>query len=270
MMPPLQSVDALRLAGGHADAMRETLAEETPIALLYNGVPHVVMMATPADLVDFAVGFSLTEGIVAAASDIEIVDMLPRERGLALHLAIPSACFEALQRRRRTLVGRSGCGLCGAEALEAAVRPVRRVAVAVAANVSRAGLSAAFVRLAAAQPLNRECGALHAAAAMLGAEILVREDVGRHNALDKVVGALARGGLRADALLVTSRASYELAHKAAEAGVPVLAAVSAPTAYAVRLAREAGLTLVAFAREDRMTVYTGTLREDARFPPARE
>jgi formate dehydrogenase accessory protein FdhD len=254
----LQRMQAQRLADGAAITVQETLAEETPVALLYNGVPHVVMMATPADLADFAVGFSLTEGIVAALADIDVVDVLQRERGLAVHLSIPHARFAALQERRRALVGRTGCGLCGAEALDAAVRPVRRVQRA--ATVASSALSQAFEHLAVHQPLNRECGALHAAAAMVGANLLVREDVGRHNALDKVVGALARSGLRANALLVTSRASYELVHKTAEAGVPLLAAVSAPTAYAVRLAREAGVTLVAFARERRMTVYAGGVR----------
>lgn len=266
MIAPLASVDALRLLGEAASTVHESLAEETPVALLYNGLPHVVMMATPADLHDFAVGFSLSEGIVETADEVEVIDMLQRERGLALHLAIPSARFEALQTRRRTLVGRTGCGLCGAEALEDAVRPVRRVAAA--ASVTRARLSAAFARLEASQPLNDACGALHAAAALPPAAhgasgrssaLLVREDVGRHNALDKVIGALARNGSQAEALLVTSRASYELVHKAAEAGVAVLAAVSAPTAHAVRLAEAAGLTLVGFAREERMTVYAGAL-----------
>lgn len=253
----LVSVRAVRLDAGESLALSETLAQETPVALFYNGVPHVVMMATPADLEDFAVGFSLTEGIVAAPEDIEIVDVLRREGGLALHLAIPPQRFEALQDRRRALVGRTGCGLCGAEALDTAVRAVRRVDSP--ARVSPARISAAFARLATRQPLNAECGALHAAAAILGDALLVREDVGRHNALDKVVGALAREGLRADAMLVTSRASYELVHKTAEAGIALLAAVSAPTAYAVRLAQEAGLTLVVFARDERMTVYAGAL-----------
>ena len=253
MTAPLVPVQALRLAGDDASAVRETLAEETPVALLYNGVPHVVMMATPLQLEDFAVGFSLTEGIVESAGEIEVVDVLRRERGLAVHLSIPPARFDALQARRRTLVGRTGCGLCGAEALDDAVRPVRHVAAGTGVSPQR--ISAAFARLGTLQPLNAECGALHAAAALVGEELLVREDVGRHNALDKVVGALARDGRRAEAMLVTSRASYELVHKTAEAGIPVLAAVSAPTAYAVRLATEAGLTLIAFARDDRMTVY---------------
>jgi formate dehydrogenase accessory protein FdhD len=161
--------------------------------------------------------------------------------------------FDALQQRRRHLVGRSGCGLCGTEALEQAIRPVPRVARA--EDIDPARLVRALAALDAAQPLNRACGALHAAAALLSEDLVVCEDVGRHNALDKVIGALARRDQRADALLVTSRASYELVHKCASAGVATLAAVSAPTAYAVRLAREAGVTLYAFARNGRMTRY---------------
>jgi len=258
-MTPLSAVEALRLEGGRRELLRETLAEETPVALLYNGVPHVVMMATPADLPDFALGFSLSEGIVEHARELEVVDVLARERGLALHVAMPSARFEALQQRRRALVGRGGCGLCGAEALDSAIAPVRRVTRA--GTLTRQALSSAFERLAAHQPWNAECGALHAAAAIGGERWHVREDVGRHNALDKALGAAAREALDLDALLVTSRASYELVHKAAQRGVPLLAAVSAPTALAVRLAQEAGMTLVAFARDRRMTVYAGALAD---------
>jgi formate dehydrogenase accessory protein FdhD len=251
--PALVESGAVRLDGGTRTPVRETLAEETPVALLFNGVPHVVMMATPADLEDFALGFALSEGIVAEAAELTLVDRVSREHGLALHLAIPGPRFEALQARRRNLVGRSGCGLCGAEALDDAIRPVPRVSPV--ASIEPARLSHAFAALEGAQPLNRECGALHAAAALIGEELLVREDVGRHNALDKVIGALARSGRRAEALLVTSRASYELVHKAACADVATLAAVSAPTAFAVRLAREAGMNLYAFARAGRMTRY---------------
>lgn len=254
-MNPLAALDAVRFDGDAQRPLRETLAEETPVALLYNGVPHVVMMATPADLTDFALGFSLSEGIVGTADELEVVDVLPRERGVAMHLSVPSARFEALQARRRALVGRSGCGLCGAEALDSAIAPVR--AVAGGTSLGRQAVSAAFARLAGAQPWNAECGALHAAAALGPDRWLVREDVGRHNALDKAIGAASREAWRPEALLVTSRASYELVHKCAQAGVPLLAAVSAPTALAVRLAREAGLTLVAFARGERMTVYAG-------------
>jgi formate dehydrogenase accessory protein FdhD len=253
MSTPLREHDALRIERGASTPIRETLAEETPVALLFNGVPHVVMMATPADLEDFALGFALTEGIVATADELRVVECLPRARGLALHLAIPQSRFDALEARRRQLVGRSGCGLCGSETLEAAIRPIPRVDAGLALDPAR--LSRAVVALDAAQPLNRHCGALHAAAAVIGEQLLVREDVGRHNALDKVAGALARAGLRAEALLLTSRASYELVHKSACIGVATLAAVSAPTAHAVRLAREAGITLYGFVRGDRLTRY---------------
>jgi FdhD protein len=256
VIEPLVEHAAVRLDGTIATPVRETLAEETPVALLFNGVPHVVMMATPSDLEDFAFGFSLTEGIVEGPQELRFIECLPRERGLALHLAIPGARFEALEARRRNLVGRSGCGLCGAEALDAAIRPVPRITPRTA--VAPARLSRALLDLGSAQPMNRACGALHATAALIGDELLVREDVGRHNALDKVVGGLARRGAVAEALLVTSRASYELVHKCASVDIPVLVAVSAPTAHAVRLAEAAGMALYGFARESRLTRYTPT------------
>lgn len=257
-LSPLSTHDALRLDSDRVQLLRETLAEETAVALLFNGVPYVVMMATPADLEDFACGFALSEGIVERVDEVQVVDVLSRENGIAVHLAIPGARFEALETRRRNLVGRSGCGLCGAETLSDAIRPVRRVPAGT--PVTAAALRDAFARLAQSQPLNRECGALHAAAALCGETLLVREDVGRHNALDKAIGALARTDQRAQALLVTSRASYELVHKTAQAGVGILAAVSAPTAYAVRLAEESGLTLIGFARDARLTVYAHAVR----------
>jgi formate dehydrogenase accessory protein FdhD len=253
MIAPLVARVAQRHVADGVESMREVLAEETPLALLFNGVPHVVMMATPLDLEDFAWGFALSEGIVEQSAEMQLIEILERGAGLALHLSIPAARFDALQERRRNLVGRSGCGLCGAEALASAITPVRRVTPQVSPDATK--LVDAFARLAELQPLNRECGALHAAAALLGDALLVREDVGRHNALDKVIGALARSERHADALLVTSRASYELVHKCAQAGVATLAAVSAPTAYAARLAREAGITLYGFAREARITQY---------------
>lgn len=253
MSTPLAQVSARCLDREGERESQETLAEETPVALLFNAAPHAVMMATPLDLEDFALGFALTEGIVEHADELQVVDVLPRERGIALHLAIPSTRFEALETRRRNLAGRSGCGLCGAETLEQAVTPIRSVTPRDAVDPSR--LRRAFAALAERQVLNRDCGGLHAAAALCGDELIVREDVGRHNALDKVVGALARAAGRADALLLTSRASYELVHKAAAANIGTLAAMSAPTAFAVRLAQQAGLTLYAFAREDRITRY---------------
>lgn len=251
---PLQQVSATCLHGDTASTSLEWLAEESPVAIVYNGFPHVVMMATPQDLDDFAYGFTLAEGIADRVEEIEIVDCLRTDNGISLQLLIPQRRFDALDSRQRNLTGRTGCGLCGAASLEAAIRPVRQVHTA--ADLKPDALRQAFARLQAAQPLNDACGGLHAAAA-LGAEgeLLVREDAGRHNAVDKVIGACARQRLSAQALLVTSRASYEVVHKAAQAGIPLVAVISAPTALAVRIAREAGVTLVGFVREQRMTVY---------------
>lgn len=255
MIDPLSHHAALRIDATGSERVHETLAEETALALLFNGVPHVVMMCTPADLEDFACGFALGEGIIAAAEELGVVELLPRDNGLALHLAIPASRFEALQARRRNLLAASGCGLCGAETLDAAVRPVPRVIPD--ATLDPLQLAAWFGRLSQAQVLNAQCGALHAAAAITADGLLLREDVGRHNALDKVIGALARQRRRADALLLTSRASYELLHKAAVAGIGTVAAVSAPTAHAVRVAEAAGIRLYGFAREGRITRYAG-------------
>lgn len=253
MIAPLSSHAARRFTPEGVQPVNELLAEETAVALLFNGVPHVVTMATPQDLEDLAIGFSLSEAIIASADELSVVELLRRDNGLAVHLSIPAERFEALQLRLRNQVASGGCGLCGAEALDTAIRPVRRVEPT--ARLAIKALHAAFDALFAAQTMNRECGGLHAAAALIGEGLLVREDVGRHNALDKVIGAAARSRATAKALLVTSRGSYELVHKAAEAGVGILAAVSAPTAYAVRLAETAGVTLVGFARAGRLTVY---------------
>lgn len=253
---------ARRVDGDGTQAVDEPLAEETPVALLYNGASHAVMMATPADLEDFAVGFSVSEGIVDTAADVAIVDVLAVDAGISLQLRVPQAVADALETRARTLSGRTGCGLCGSESLAAAIRPVRRVPPAAAP----AGWLQRFPDLQARQPLNARTGAVHAAAVLAdGGELFVREDVGRHVAIDKAIGAALRAGATARALLVTSRASYEVVHKAAQAGIGHIAAISAPTAFAVRLAGEAGLTLVGFARGGRHTVYAGGL---AGMPPS--
>ena len=247
---------ARRVDGGAVQAVDETLAEETPVALLYNGTPHAVMMTTPADLADFAIGFSVSEGVVDTIADVAIVDLLAVDGGFAVHLRIPQAAADALDARARTLSGRTGCGLCGGATLDAAIRPVRRVAP----TPAPAGWLRRFADLHAAQPLNARTGAVHAAA-VIGADgaLFVREDVGRHVAIDKAIGAALRAGAAPCALLVTSRASYEVVHKAAQVGIGHVAAISAPTAFAVSLAEEAGLTLVGFARGDRHTVYAGAL-----------
>lgn len=255
-MPPPSSREqrARRVDNGIGRDQVETLAEETAIALVYNGHPHAVMMATPADLDDFALGFSLTEAIVLAPDELRIVDRLVTAHGISLQMAIPQARFDALEQRGRSLTGRTGCGLCGTDRLEAAIRPVRRVTPG---DLDPARLAPYFDELQARQPLNARTGAVHAAAVLdADGQLHVREDVGRHNAIDKAVGAVRRAGATPQALLVTSRASYEVVHKAAEAGIGLVAAISAPTALAVRIADEAGLVLVGFARGSRYTVYS--------------
>ncbi len=257
---PLRRERVLRIDPGGVSRADESLAEEVPVALVYNGRSHAVMMATPADLDDFAYGFTLAEGIVDEVDQIEIVDRLHTADGIALQMLIPQRFADGLDARQRNLTGRTGCGLCGASTLAAAIRPLRHVSAAPA--MSSAEILDGLAELAAAQPLNDDCGALHAAGFMIaGQRLLAREDVGRHNAIDKLVGAAARAHFRPRALLVTSRASYEVVHKAAQFDVALVVAISAPTAMARRMARDAGITLVGFAREDRMTVYTGALSD---------
>ncbi|MEJ7746592.1 MAG: formate dehydrogenase accessory sulfurtransferase FdhD, partial [Luteimonas sp.] len=259
----LQSVEALHVTGDASTQRTESVVEETPVALLYNGDPFAVMMATPMDLEDFALGFALTEGIVASADEFKLVDLVRNAQGIALHGAIPQSRFDALGERRRNLEGRSGCGLCGVESLDAAIRPVRRVTAAgstTGGNVSVAQIRAGLDRLAQHQPLNAASGGVHAAGYAHADGIVVREDVGRHNALDKLVGALAVSDRRGGFLVITSRASYEIVHKAAMADIAVVVAISAPTALAIRLAQQANITLVAFARGDTMNIYSGSGR----------
>lgn len=254
----------------------DQVVEEVPVALVYNGLAHAVMMASPADLEDFAVGFSLSEGILASAEelldlDIQVETTEDGRTGLTLQLSITTRRMVLLKERRRTLAGRTGCGLCGRERLEDAMRPPVPLdaddeADNRAIQIDRGALQRAAAALAAMQPLQQLTGATHAAAWCLpdGSIDLLREDVGRHNALDKLIGALARRreaddepefGPRPGFALITSRASYEMVHKAATARMPLLAAVSAPTALAVRTAQAAGLTLVGFTRVGRAVAY---------------
>ena len=240
----------------------ESLVEETPVALNYNEQPHAVMLATPTDIEDFAVGFSLTEGIVASAGEIGAVDVIPSRHGVSVMLSIPEARAQKLAAMRRSLPGMGGCGLCGVENLEAALRrpaPVRRDLRLTASAISRACES-----LPVLQTLGARTGASHAAAFVRadGTVEAVREDAARHNALDKLVGHLARTdvAVRGGFVLLTSRASYELVQKAASAGFEALVAVSAPTGLAVRLAQATGLTLIGFARDGRFTCYANDFR----------
>ena len=242
--------EVLRTRHGSTERILDHIAEEIPVALVYNDTPFAVMMATPADLDDFARGFTITEGI---ASTDEIAKVEHREllEGHELRIAIPEARAESLAARRRSLTGRSGCGLCGTEMLEAALREPPRVTPSAFALTNEA-LQAALAQLPLLQPINALTGATHAAAwcDARGDIVLCREDVGRHNALDKLVGAMARR--RIDAAigfaLVTSRASYEIVTKAAAAGIRHVAAVSGATALAMSIAERTGVRLAAFAR----------------------
>jgi formate dehydrogenase accessory protein FdhD len=248
------SFAAQRINAQGSMATTELVAEERPVALSYNGISHAVMMVTPLDLEDFAIGFSLSEGIVGHAGEITDIAQQESSDGITLELRITERRMTALRERRRNLTGRTGCGLCGAESLEQAIRPVANVTANM--QVMPAMIREGFADMARQQVLNHATGAAHAAALFDGRRGLVREDIGRHNALDKLIGAMQRNDFHAGILLVTSRASYEMVHKAASANIALMAAISAPTSLAIELAREAGVTLVGFARGDSLTCYT--------------
>lgn len=243
---------------GDGRRLDDRIAEEVPIAFVYNDAPFAVMMATPSDLADFATGFALSEGIVERIGDVRIERIERLLEGVEVRLRIPAERADMLERRRRSLSGRSGCGVCGSELLEAALRHPPPVAGDVRVGVD--ALRRALRELRGAQALGAATGATHAAgwAAPDGRLLLLREDVGRHNALDKLIGAMHAARLPAEDgfLVVTSRASYEMAMKAASAGIALMAAISAPTALAISLAERANLTLVGFAREDGHAIYT--------------
>ena len=261
-LPPAQSRGFVRLDAGAATPGTAQVAEEVPVAFVYGGKPHVVMMCTPADIEDLAVGFTLSEEIAAGLSEIIRYDVVRHARGIEVQIELHPDAQARVADRTRALAGRTGCGLCGIDAIDNAIREprvVRARAQFSAASVARAGES-----LAANQPLNAETRAVHAAAWAndAGELMVVREDVGRHNALDKVIGALARAGRDPSTgfFVVTSRASYELVQKVAVAGSPLLAAVSRPTGLAIDFAERAGLTLVGVVRGANANVYSHAAR----------
>lgn len=251
-----------RFRAGKIAQLTDAIAEEVPIALVYNDRPHVVMMATPRDLDDFALGFSLSEAVIAHADELTSIESQTLLEGIEIRLRIPEARAEALESRHRNLTGRTSCGLCGAQALEDAVR--QPPAVGAGPKISAEILHRTLAQLHDLQPLNVATGATHAAAwARLDGEVaLLREDVGRHNALDKLIGAMTKAGERVDEgfLVVTSRASYEMVQKSATVGIALLAAISAPTALAIHLAEETGMTLIGFARPEGHVIYANPER----------
>jgi FdhD protein len=246
---------------GHSPSL-DIVAEEVPVAFEYNGIAHTVMLSTPADLKDFALGFSLSEGIVAQPGEVFDVEIEEELTGITLHLEIAGSAFAKLKQRRRSLAGRTGCGLCGTESLQQVQRHPDKVPSG--QYFSPEAVHVALSRLPQMQALQTITGAVHAAAWARddGAIIHIEEDIGRHNALDKLIGTLAMmGEIFADGfVIVTSRASYEMVQKSAAVGIPMLVAVSAPTSLAIDLAQETGLTLAGFARGGGHVVYTHSQR----------
>ena len=264
---PLSEVAVTRWRNGEVSQATDKVAEEVPIALIYNGVSHAVMLATPQDLEDFALGFSLSEGILQSKSELYDVEIITQPQGIELRLDVATEAFVKLKERRRNLVGRTGCGLCGAESLEQALRLPE---IAPSSNhgpsspvVNASSIVKAFRTIQTTQVLQQATGATHACAWVnVDGEVqLLREDVGRHNAMDKLIGALAKLPRQDDGFVLTSsRASVEMVQKVAIAGYTILAAISAPTGLAVRIAEDYGVTLVGFLRDNQFVMYANSQR----------
>lgn len=257
---PTPAVDVPRIAWREADATAGTrvVATETAVALTYDRATHAVMMATPADLEDFAIGFSLAEGIIRSPADLAGLDIVALPDGIECRMDLAGEPAEALTRRRRHMAGPSGCGLCGLDSLAAATRPAPPVSPG--RTFSPAMIRQAMQAMQAEQSLNAVTRAVHAAAFWTPERglIALREDVGRHNALDKLAGALARFSVPTSdgMILLSSRVSVEMVQKTAIAGAPVLVAISAPTSLAIQTAAAAAITLVGIARPDGCEVFT--------------
>lgn len=252
-------VGGLKASHGLVSSSSRLVPEEVPIAFSYGGSTHAVMMATPDDLEDFAVGFSLAEGIIERAGDVVSVEAIEAGEGIDVQVTLKDMAAEALTARRRRMAGPVGCGLCGIESIEQASRAVRPVG-SDDVRLSAREIADAMTLLGAAQALNRQTRAVHAAGFYSPHEglVAVREDVGRHNALDKLVGAVLLGGWDASlgAVVVTSRLSVEMVQKTAALSAPILIAISAPTALAIRTAAQAGITLIGIARDEDFEIFT--------------
>lgn len=239
---------------------QDSLAKEVPVALVYNGISHTVMMCSPRDLEDFAMGFSLTEGIIDKPADIYGIDIEDVCNGMEARIELATRCFVALKDHRRTLTGRTGCGICGAEQIQQVYKNIAKLDRTLTVNAAQ--LDSCLQKLYDAQELGKQTGSTHAAGffSIAGELLAIREDVGRHVALDKLLGWHAKAGKPRGFLLVTSRASYEMVQKTVSCGIEMLIAMSAATDLAVQMAEQYDLTLVGFAREGRATVYSGKER----------
>ena len=251
-------VQRLSFAAGAVSSGGRVLPEEVAVALSFNGTTQAVMMATPHDLIDFAYGFAMTEGI-ALADEVEAVEVVELANGIDVQVWLQPQAEARLTNRRRTMAGPVGCGLCGIDSLDEALRKVRSVPKS-SFIIGPAEVMQAVAALPGAQPLHDATRAVHAAGFWAGGLVAVREDVGRHNALDKLAGHLIRQPAAIGAVVLTSRVSIDMVQKVAALGAPMLIAVSAPTAHAVTLADEAGITLIALAKADRFEVFTHSER----------
>lgn len=260
--PCSRQIERVAWRDGKLSSGKREIPEETAVALVHDASTTAVMMATPHNIEDFAIGFSLTEGIVESVDQINALEIVECDRGLEARIWLAAAASATFTQGRRMLLGPTGCGLCGVESLSRALAPPRRVDEGL--RVSPRQILDAIEALTRAQSLGAATRAVHAAGWWTPAEGLefVREDVGRHNALDKLVGALARSNSprNAGVAVLTSRVSVEMVQKSAALGAQVLVAVSAPTALSVRTAEEAGMTLIAVARHDGFEVFTGAER----------
>ena len=258
MYDPVRTVQGQAWRNGSLRDGTRAIPEETAIALTYNGGSYAVMMATPRDLADFAIGFSLSEGIVQSSAEIESLDIVDLDDGIEVRMWLAASKAERLSARRRHIAGPTGCGLCGIDSIAEAVRPA--AVIGPGRRFSPRQIMAAMQAMAPLQKINVETRAVHAAAFWTPARgmVALREDVGRHNALDKLVGALAQQDIAAGEgmVLLTSRVSVEMVQKTAAMGAPLMVAVSAPTALAVRMADKSGITLAAIARSDGFEVFT--------------
>jgi len=258
MRGPVRTVDRRVWRDGGSSCGTRIIPEETAIALTYNGGTYAVMMGTPQNLADFAIGFSLSEGIVQSSDDIRSLEIIDLDDGIELRMWLAQANADRLNERRRHIAGPTGCGICGIDSIAEAVRPA--AIVAEGRSFSSCEVMAAMQSIPPLQPINIETRAIHAAALWMPGRgiVALREDVGRHNALDKLAGALAQDKIFAGEgmVLLTSRVSVEMVQKTAAMGAPVMVAVSAPTALAVRMAEAAGITLAAIARADGFEIFT--------------